>query len=58
MHLHPGARRSYGTAGAGYQRNPDTQKPEEHDHHILIAEGMDGFAAPAPIDVVTQFAGP
>jgi len=32
--------------------------PEEHDHHVLVAEGVAGFAALAPVDVVTQFAGP
>ena len=58
MHLHLGARRLGGTAEAGYQRNPDTQMPEEHDHHVLIAEGVAGFATPAPVDVVTRFAGP
>ena len=58
MHLHPGFRRSCGTVGAGYQRNPDTQMPEEHDHHVLVAEGVASFAAPAPVDVVTRFVGP
>ena len=58
MHLRPGVHSSDGTAGAGYQRNPDTQMPEEHDHHVLVAEGVASFAAPAPVDVVTRFAGP
>jgi len=58
MHLHLGAHWSDGTVGAGYQRNPDTQMPEEHDHHVLVAEGMAGFANPVPVDVVTRFAGP
>jgi hypothetical protein len=51
MHLHPGARRSCGIAGAGYQRNPDIQMPGEYDHHILIAESMAGFAATALVGV-------
>ena len=58
MHLHLRARQSCGIAGAGYQRNPDTQMMEEHDHHVLVAEGVAGFGAPAPVDVVTRFAGP
>ena len=58
MHLHLGARRLGGTAEAGYQRNPDTRMLEEHDHHVLVAEGVASFAAPAPVDVVTRFAGP
>ena len=58
MHLHPGARRFGGTAGAGYQRNPDIQMPGEYDHHVLIAEGVAGFAAPALVDVATRSARP
>ena len=57
-HLHLRARQSGGIAGSGYQRNPDTQMPEEHDHHVRIAECVAGFAAPALVDVVTRFAGP
>ena len=58
MHPHLGAHQSGGIAGAGYQRNPDTQMLEEHDHHVLVAEGVASFAAPALVDVVTRFAGP
>ena len=58
MHLHLWAHWSKGTAGAGYQRNPDTQMPEEHVHHVLVVENVAGFAAPAPVDVVARFAGP
>ena len=58
MLQHLGAHRSDGTAGAGYQRNPDTQMPEEHDHHVLIAEGMAGFAGLVLIDVAARFAKP
>ena len=58
MHLHPGARRSCETAGAGYQRNLDIQVPGEYDHHVLTAEGVAGFVVLALVDVATQFAGP
>ena len=58
MHLHLGARQSGGTAGAGYQRNPDIQMPGEYDHHILVAESVAGFAAPALVDIATRFARP
>jgi hypothetical protein len=58
MHLHLGARRSDGTAGAGYQRNPDIQMPGEYDHHVLVAEGVAGFATPALVDIAAQFARP
>ena len=44
MRLHLRARQSGETAGAGYQRNPDTQVPEEPDHHVLIVENVAGFA--------------
>ena len=58
MHLRPGVRRSCGTAGAGYQRNPDTQVPEEPDHHVLIVENVAGFAGLVLIDIVAQFTRP
>ena len=58
MHLHLGARRLGGTAEAGYQRNPDTRMLEEHDHHVLIAESVAGFAVPALVDVAARFARP
>jgi len=58
MLQHLGAHRSDGTAGAGYQRNPDIQMPEEHDHHVLVAKSVAGFAAPALVDVATRFARP
>ena len=58
MHLHLRAHRSDGTAGAGYQRNPDTQMPEEHDHHVLVAEGVASFAGLVLIDIVAQFTRP
>ena len=51
MRLHLRARRSGETAVAGYERNPDTQMPEKHVHHVLIAEGVAGFAGPALVDV-------
>ena len=57
-HLRPGAHRSYGTAGVGYQRNLDIQVQGEYDHHILATESVAGFAAPALVDVAAQFAGP
>ena len=58
MHLHLGARQSGGTAGAGYQRNPDIQMPREYDHHTLVAESVASFAALALVDVAAQFAMP
>ena len=58
MRLHLRARQSGETAGAGYQRNPDTQVPKEPDHHVLVAEGVAGFAAPALVDIAARFAGP
>ena len=58
MHLHPGARRSGGTAGAGYQRNLDIQVPGEYDHHVLVVECVAGFTAPALVDVAARFARP
>jgi hypothetical protein len=58
MRLHLGARQSGGTAGAGYQRNPDTQVPEEHDHHIIVVENVVDFAGLVLIDVAAQFAKP
>ena len=58
MHLHLRAHRSDGTAGAGYQRNPDTQMPEEHDHHILVIENVAGFAGLALVDIKAQFVRP
>ena len=58
MHLHPGARRSCETAGAGYQRNLDIQVLGEYDHHVLAAKSMAGFAAPALVDVAARFARP
>ena len=57
MHLHPGAHQSSGTTGAGYQRNPDIQMPGEYDHHVLVAEVVAGFAAPALVDVAARFVG-
>ena len=48
----------WNSGGAGYQRNLDIQVPGEYDHHVLVAEGMAGFANPVPVDVVTRFAGP
>ena len=58
MHLHPGARRSGGTAGAGYQRNLDIQVPGEYEHHVLVAENVASFAAPTLVDVAARFARP
>jgi len=58
MHLHPGVHQSCGTVGARYQRNLDIQVQGEYDHHVLAAEGVVGFAAPALVDVAVQFAGP
>ena len=58
MRLHLGAHQSGERVGAGYQRNPNTQMPEEHDHHILVAEGVAGFAGPAPVDIAVRFAKP
>ena len=58
MHLHPGAHRSCGTAGAGYQRNLDNQVPGEYNLHVLNAESGAGFAAPALVGVSAQFVGP
>ena len=58
MLLHLGAHRSDGTAGAGYQRNPDTQMPEEYDHHILAVENVASFASLVLIDVAARFAKP
>ena len=58
MHLHPGARRSCGTAGAGYQRNLDIQLPGEYDHHVRAAESVTGFATPTLVDVAARFARP
>ena len=58
MHLHLGARQSGGIAGAGYQRNPDTRMPEEHDHHVLVVENVASFAGLALIDVAARFAKP
>ena len=58
MRLHLGPRQSGGTAGAGYQRNPDTQVPEEPDHHVLIVENVAGFAGLVLIDVAARFAKP
>ena len=52
MCLHLGAHQSGGTAEAGYRRSPDTQIPEEHDHHILDVENMAGFAGLVLIDIV------
>ena len=58
MYLHLGAHRSGETTVAGYQRNPDTQMPEKHVHHVLIAEGVAGFAGLVLIDVAARFAKP
>ena len=58
MHLHLGARRSYETAGAGYQRTPSIQLPVEHDLHVLAAESVADFVAPALVDVSAPFVGP
>ena len=58
MHLHLGARQSGEKAGAGYQRNPNTQVPEEPDHHILTIENVAGFAGLVLIDVAARFAKP
>ena len=58
MPLRPGVRRSDGTTGARYQRNPDIQMLGECDHHVLAAESVVGFAIPALVDVVAQFARP
>jgi len=58
MHLHLRARQSCGIAGAGYQRNPDTQMPEEHDHHVLVVENVAGFAGLALVDIKAQFVRP
>ena len=58
MHLHPGAHQSDGTAGVGYQRNPNTRMLEEYDHHVLVVENVASFAGPAPVDVAVRFAKP
>ena len=58
MLLHLGAHQSGGIAGAGYQRNPNTQMPEEQDHHVLVVENVAGFAGLVLVDIVAQFAGP
>ena len=58
MRRHLGACQSGETAGAGYQRNPDTQVPEEPDHHILAIENVGGFAGLVLIDVAARFAKP
>ena len=57
-HLHLRARQSGGIAGSGYQRNPDTQMPEEYDHHVLAVENVAGFASLVLIDVAARFAKP
>ena len=57
-HLHLRARQSGGIAGSGYQGNPDTQMPEEYDHHVLVVENVARFAGPAPVDVAVRFAKP
>ena len=43
---------------AGYQRNPDIQMPGEYDHHVLVAESVAGFVAPALVDIAARFAKP
>ena len=58
MHLHPGARRSCGTAGDGYQRSLDIPVPGEYVHHVLATESMAGFVAPALVDVAIRSARP
>ena len=58
MRLHLRARQSGETAGAGYQRNPDTQVPEEPDHHVVATTSVASFAAPALVDVAAQSARP
>jgi len=58
MHLHPRVCQSDGTAGAGYQRNPDIQMPGEYDHHVLVAESVASFVAPALVDIAARFAKP
>ena len=58
MHLRPKVHRSDETTGAGYQRSPDIQMPGEYDHHVLIAEGVAGFAAPALVGIAAKFARP
>ena len=58
MHLHTGVHRSYGTAGAGYQRIPGIQLPGEYNLHVLAVESVVGFAAPALVGVSAPFTGP
>ena len=58
MPLRPGIRRSDGTTGARYQRNPDIQMLGEYDHHVLVAESVAGFVAPALVDIAARFAKP
>ena len=48
----------WNSGGAGYQRNLDIQVPGEYDHHVLVAESVAGFAAPALADVAARFARP
>ena len=57
MHLRPGARPSCGTVGAGYQRTPGIQLPVGHDLHVLAAESVADFVAPALVDVLAPFVG-
>ena len=58
MHQYPGARRPCETAGAGYQRNFDIQVQGGYDPHVLVAESVAGFTAPALADVAARFARP
>ena len=58
MHLRPRVRRSCETTGAGYQRSLDIPVPGECDHHILTAESVAGFVAPALVDIAARSARP
>ena len=58
MRLHLRACRSGETAVAGYLRNPDTQVPEEPDHHVLIVEDVAGFAGLVLNGITARFVRP
>ena len=45
-------------SGGWYQRNPDIQMLGEYDHHVLVAESVAGFVAPALVDIAARFAKP
>ena len=58
MHLHPEVHPSDGTVGAEYQRIPGIQLLGEYDLHVLVAESVADFIAPALVDVSAPFVGP